>query len=239
MRFLILTLLLLNCLSVSAQKILARYPAIHYTSFPLKPLIEGDSAHPSFTGEIGSLAHEDKYTYSIFIRPDAKKEVSWITVKRNGRTELKVEEPTGLDSFTLDSVYTADINGDSFVDIKLVIPMHTTKANPVNVTEVYLFQHLKNNFTKISFGDIGGRPERDMNSDGNYEIVTRSLRPFEGHTYWIFNVYEYTNDDLVNVSNKYGYPKMVQVGRSSVAKNVPVTLQKSFSPVYPVGYDKR
>jgi hypothetical protein len=226
-------------LPVSAQKILAKYPAIHYTSFALKPLIERDSAHPSYTAEIGSLGHEDKYTYSIIIRPDETKEISWITVKRNGRTELKVEEPTGLDSFKLDSVYTADINGDSFVDIKLVIPMHSTKANPVNVTEIYLFQHLKNNFTKISFGDIGGRPERDMNGDGNYEIVTRSLRSLQGHAYWIFNVYEYTNDGLANVSSRYGYPKMVQLGHSAVAKNVPLTLQRSFSPVYPIGYDKR
>lgn len=239
MKYLFGAFLFLGSLCGYSQSFLNRYPAIHYTSFPLKPLIESDSAHPSYIVEIGSLGHEDKYAYSITLRPDAVKEITWITIKKNGHTLQKIEEPTGLNGYRIDSAYVADINGDGLADVKFMIPMQANKTNRINRTEVYLFQHPKHGFTKISFGDVNGRRERDMDRDKNYEIITRALRSYKGHNYWIFNVYQYTNGDLLNVSKKYGYPRMALAGSGASLRKVPVALSKSFSPVYPVGYDKR
>ena len=54
------------------------------------------------------------------------------------------------------------------------------------------------------------RPERDFNGDGVYEIITMTLKGYENHNYWTFNIYNMVNGRLENRNKTYGYPIMIQ-----------------------------
>jgi hypothetical protein len=111
------------------------------------------------------------------------------------------------------SIRVADINGDGLQDIKLVTPhMGSTGLASMNMDIIYLFQKPNGKFTFISYTDMVdmNRAERDIDGDGNYEIITMYLQDYETHNYWVFNLYNYKNGKLVNVNEKFDYPIMVQ-----------------------------
>jgi len=82
----------------------------------------------------------------------------------------------------------------------------------LNVRVIYFFQKENKEFTKISFDDKmdGNRIERDLNGDGNFEIITMTLQEHRNHNYWLFNVYNFVNDNLICINNKINYPIMIQ-----------------------------
>ena len=51
--------------------------------------------------------------------------------------------------------------------------------------------------------------ERDFDGDGNYEIIVQSFQSYGYHNYFLFNLYNYKDGQLVNVNNKTNYPIMV------------------------------
>ena len=107
----------------------------------------------------------------------------------------------------------ADINGDSLNDLKLVTWYHGCGLASMNVNVLYLFQQPGNKFAKVEFldkTDPDNTSERDMDGDGNYEIITMDLKSYKTHNYWVFNIYNFKNNELVNGNEKFDYPVMVQ-----------------------------
>ena len=82
----------------------------------------------------------------------------------------------------------------------------------LNVRVIYFYQNTNKNFTKVSFYDKmnENRFERDLNSDGKFEIITMTLQGHQNHNYWLFNVYNYENGNLICVNDKIDYPIMIQ-----------------------------
>ena len=54
------------------------------------------------------------------------------------------------------------------------------------------------------------RLERDINGDGNFEIITMTLQEHKNYNYWLFNVYNFINNDLICVNVQRNYPIMIQ-----------------------------
>jgi hypothetical protein len=107
---------------------------------------------------------------------------------------------------------TADINGDNLMDVKMVIPYMGNGLAAMNQRVIYLFQKPDGLFHKISYLDKmeTNRPERDLDGDNKYEIITMTLKGYENHNYWTFNVYNYINEELINQNENFEYPIMIQ-----------------------------
>ncbi|MCD6010540.1 MAG: hypothetical protein K0Q79_402 [Flavipsychrobacter sp.] len=135
----------------------------------------------------------------------------------------------------------ADINGDGLKDIKLVIPYMGNGLAAENMRIIYLFQRPGMKFTKIVYMDKmpENRPERDMNKDGNYEIITKTLQEHGAHNYWLFNIYNFKDNKLVNVNEKFGYPIMVQyLNRDNYTPaNIDKSILKKYSMKVPEDYE--
>ena len=134
---------------------------------------------------------------------------TYIQVKTNLKSKKYFEQipAQGTDGF-----YIADFNGDGKNDFKIVCFYMGSGLALMNVRVIYFFQKENNEFTKVSFDDKmdGNRIERDLNGDGNFEIITMTLQEHKNHNYWLFNVYNFVNDKLICVNNKTNYPIMIQ-----------------------------
>lgn len=134
---------------------------------------------------------------------------TYLQVKTNLKSKKYFEQipAQGTDGF-----YIADFNGDGKKDFKIVCFYMGCGLASMNVRVIYFFQKENKEFTKISFDDKmdGNRMERDLNGDGNFEIITMTLQEHKNHNYWLFNVYNFMNDNLTCVNNKINYPIMIQ-----------------------------
>jgi hypothetical protein len=134
---------------------------------------------------------------------------TYIQVKTNLKSKKYFEQipAQGTDGF-----YIADFNGDGKKDFKIVCFYMGSGLASMNVRVIYFFQKENNEFTKISFDDKmdGNRIERDLNGDGNFEIIIMTLQEHKKHNYWLFNVYNFVNNKLICVNNKTNYPIMIQ-----------------------------
>lgn len=135
---------------------------------------------------------------------------TYIEIKTKLKSKKYFEEipAQGTDGF-----YIADFNGDGKKDFKIVCFYMGSGLASLNVRVIYFFQKQNKEFTKVSFDDKmdGNRLERDLNGDGNFEIITMSLQGHKKHNYWLFNTYNFINNNLVCVNNKMNYPIMVQL----------------------------
>lgn len=135
---------------------------------------------------------------------------TYIEVKSKSKNRKYFEEipPQGTDSF-----YIADFNGDGLKDFKIICSYMGCGLASLNARIVYFFQKTNKEFTKISFDDKTGSniTERDIDLDGNFEIITMTLQNYKNHNYWLFNLYNFVNGDLVCVNRKMNYPIMVQI----------------------------
>lgn len=144
----------------------------------------------------------------------AKWDSSYIRLFRNKEQIQKIFEPMFfIDANVLsDSVRILDVNGDNLVDIKLLIPYMGNGLASLNQRVIYLFQKDGGLFTKISYLDKMGAHtvERDFDGDNKFEILTMTLRDYESHNYWTFNIYNFKDGELVNQNARFDYPIMVQ-----------------------------
>lgn len=128
----------------------------------------------------------------------------------------------------LEPLYIADINGDGLSDFKIAAANDASGLAGSRVTKIFLFAQDKSHFKMISFGDFYGHSnkEYDFNNDGNYEILGQNYVSYKNHGYWSFDLYNYKNGTLVNVSSKYGYPIMTPFSYSKVDYNVTNRISK-------------
>lgn len=132
-----------------------------------------------------------------------------------GKTQIKCwKENIGFPSIALNSVRTGDFNGDGLKDIKIISPYMGNGIASLNIRVIYILQKAKNDFRKISFDDKmdfnNERLERDIDGDGKYEIITMTLTSYKSHSYWLFNLYNFSQNGLISVNNRLGYPIMIQ-----------------------------
>ena len=134
---------------------------------------------------------------------------TYVEVKSQLKNRKYFEE---IPAHGIDGIFTADFNGDGKKDFKIVCYYMGSGLASLNVRVIYFFQKNNKEFTKISFDDKIGRNmiERDLNDDGNFEIITMTLQNHNNHNYWLFNLYNFMNENLVCVNNKMNYPIMVQ-----------------------------
>ncbi len=102
--------------------------------------------------------------------------------------------------------YVADINADGKKDIKIIFNGGGNGIAGELFYKIFLF-NTGNSFDLISFFDFHEEPERDLDGDGVYEILgCDHIFHSDGHSYWIYNSYNYKKGQLVSSSAKFGYP---------------------------------
>ena len=141
-------------------------------------------------------------------------------------------------------IRVADINGDGLQDLKIVTSYLGNGIAGLNVNVIYLFQTKEGRFIKISFSDkmISNRPERDVDGDGNYEIITMNLTGYERHNYWNFNLFEFDGKNLINANKKEDYPILIQYlyrKNYKITDKISRAKMKEFALELPDGYDKQ
>lgn len=182
-------------------------------------------------------------------------DTSYIRVYRNKNQIQKFTESYSIGSGydcnkiepTPQTIYLEDINGDSLNDLKIIIPGNGCCGSFNFYLEViYLFQRTDGSFTKVSFSDLmmdyALRPERDIDGDGNYEIITQTFQHYGNHNYWLFNLYNFNGDSFVNVNHKDNYPIMVQLlykDNFAITDKISREKMKEFEKKLPDGYDKK
>jgi len=174
------------------------------------------------------------------------KDTSEIRIFKNKKQIQKIVEPFAIGrrwSMLLDSVYYTDINGDSLVDLKILCWYGGCGIAMLNMRVIYLFQQKDNTFKKVSYVDMAlEQAERDFSGDGNYEIMTRSLDHYQGHSYWTYNLYNYKNEKFICVNDKFNYPIMIQyLNRENfkVTEKISKQKMKTFSRKLPEDFDIR
>ena len=223
---LILSALILLYSNTKAQYPFEKYPAIKYKEYKnwkfdykLKKLVnlnyrltvkdffnKDESLTVQLTGFCDSVSDlSSNYDYSYIRIFNNKKEIQ----------KFKESYGFGGDLNKPQSLIIEDLNGDGLNDIKILIPYYGCGGLNYYPRVIYLIQNKNGTFKKISFVDFMfdfvNRPERDFDGNGKYKIITQTFVNYKNHNYWSFNIYEFNGDSLVNISNKYNYPIMIQI----------------------------
>lgn len=109
-------------------------------------------------------------------------------------------------------IKVADLNGDSLLDIKITYDYYSNGLS-LSYRPIYLIQNDKGLFTKYSFDNMYEDRldfERDFDNDGTFEIQSVQLVQNNNHSYWGFTVFKITDQGLVDISDKIGYPIFIQ-----------------------------
>lgn len=189
-----------------------KYPAINYQTYSQWKITETSE------NAVSSLNIPNFYKNGESLKLEltsSKKnwfENSIIKIYRNNQMEHNFHENMGFNPIAMDSVRVADINGDGLSDIKILVPYMGNGTAAMNVKVIYFFQQNNQRFIKVSFDDkqSENRSERDFNGDGNYEIITMQLISIENHSYWNFNLFNFSKGEIVNVNSQHDYPILVQ-----------------------------
>jgi hypothetical protein len=219
---------------------------MHYTHWKLLDTSEKRSAYmidiPNF--------FRDKPKLQLMVASYPGSDSSVITVFKNGQQLVSFIDPYYVGSVLGPSpkdAFVEDVNGDGLKGIKLVITGNgCCGAYNFYTRVVFLFQDKNGGFTKIAFSDLmmeyQNRLERDFDGDGNFEIIVQRLQSFGDHNYFLFNLYNYKNGQLVNVNNKANYPIMVQLlyrQNYTITNKISRKKMKEFSRPLPDDYDKK
>lgn len=188
-----------------------------------------------------------KNSLTVQLTTFGDKDTSLIRIFENKELIQLLKEPYAIGrnfGMLWDTLFFGDINGDSLLDVKILCWYGGCGVAGYNERVIYLIQRPDNKFTKVSFLDMApsSRLERDLNGDGNFEIITMALNEYESHNYWTFNLYNFINGDLVCVNDKFEYPIMIQFlyrTNYKVTDKIPKETVKKFSVEKPEYYDKR
>lgn len=173
---------------------------------------------------------------------------SIIRIFKDKKEIQKFIEPSSFYGLTSPyPIFTADYNKDSLLDLKFLIPNHGCGAFNNYSRVIYLLQNKFEKFSKISYTDNfielhENRLERDFDGDGRFEIITQTFQNYLNHNYWLFNIYDFNNDTLVNVNNKDNYPIMIQLLRRDnfeITDKISKEKQKHFERKLPDDYIKK
>ena len=247
-QFLNIILLSLVTLTTKAQYPFEKYPSISYKNYTHWKLYDKCEKEKKFhhTLSIPDF-YKDHDTMTIQLTSFTDNwDSSYIRIFRNKKQIQKIFEPMGFSpSNIFEPVRVADINGDSLSDLKLIVSYNGTGLAMMNVRVIYMFQKNDGKFTKISFDDMmdeNNRVERDFDGDNNYEILTMTITGYKNHNYWLYNLFDYYSDGLINVNAKNEYPIMIQFlnhHNYQITDKITRQQMKIFSLPLPKKYDKK
>lgn len=190
-------LLLLLSFKCAAQYPFEKYPSPKYHKIIFKHI--QSSNHDTLKlickyGDYKLQLRNDTINYSTLLR---------LYLKNRIIKEVALD----VDSyFANDTVEVADIDHNGFPDFKFIVYNNGSGLAGSLVSKIFLFNHGRDKFKVISFMDFSENKERDLNGDGDFEIIGQSYLSYKNHAYWVFDLYNYKNGKLVNVSHKFNYP---------------------------------
>lgn len=159
----------------------------------------------------------DGVRMGVRVTSEEGQEVDSIIVTKGRRVLLACAESSMFSPANMSlPIRVADFNGDGLDDMKFVVSYHGCGLAAMYHHVYYLMQRRDGTFYKVSFDDMFfedmNRTERDMDGDGNFEVITLALQYYNEHNYWTFNIYNIAENEngLENRSKKFGYPIMVQ-----------------------------
>lgn len=191
-------------LLLMSAKCFAQYP------FEKLPSIKYDTV--SFNVLKGKTNYTDvayaKYKdYRVELLERRLKDSSNILIYFKNKLIQKINGDIFVSTYLDGPLYIADYNHDGLIDFKIVVAnVGAAGLASSRETKMYLLNKGDNKFAYIYFCDFFNNKERDIDHKGRYEVIAQSLAEYKGHNYWLFDLYNFRNDKLVNVSSKYGYP---------------------------------
>lgn len=207
MKPLIYVLFLFFSFSAFAQYPFEKYPALKYTKIPFTIIQANKKSPKKAVALYKNYRVEMRETIS---GNDSCNLLLYFKNKLIKKTGAALEAMYAGESYPL---LVGDINGDGLLDFKFSYPNNGSGLAGSISWKIYFFNKGNNQFREISFGDfyenISG--EYDFNHDGTYEIVSQSHVAYKNHSYWVFNLYNYVNGNLINVNRKYHYPIIIQM----------------------------
>jgi len=241
-RCIVLAATLLFYLSAKAGYPFEKYPAPKYTCYTLngKHLVADSTGTTTLHFTDARTKAQIKVVFSSTLAADS----SSIYIYHNGKLFQKLIDESGFDVLHCpDRVYVGDLNNDSIPDIKVTIPntMGCGLAGEL-LTKIYFISTPNGTYRKYTFTDFSNHTERDFDGDGQFEIIGMAHDYYMQHSYWVFDLYSFKNKHLVNVSDKYGYPIMIQhlyVENHVVTNKIPREKMREFSQLKPWYLDER
>ena len=193
------TLLLLFSVKCFGQYPFEKHLPKKYDSVSFKNIEANDSNHVFVA----------KYkNYKIKLLDTRLKDSSNLLLYFKGRLIKKAKcNSDFFSTYLLPSLYISDIDDDGRIDFKFITwNVGATGLGGSRAYVFYLFNKGNNRFSLISYADFFFYRQFQFDSDGRYEIVGQTLVNYQGHHYWLFDLYNYNDGKLINVSKKYGYP---------------------------------
>jgi len=118
--------------------------------------------------------------------------------------------------------FVADLDNNKKADIKLTIEGGGSGLAGELAHKIYLFNY-GSKFKVLTFFDYSHEKEYDLNNDGVFEILSCNHVFNGGHSYWVYNAFNFVNGRLKNVSKMLGYPlwtKHLNNSSNIVATNI-------------------
>lgn len=218
-----------------------KFTAIKYKEYKnWKEKTEGKSQGNSIYSLTIPKFFNNKDSFTIILTPRFDSTV--VSIYRNNKQIQTFFEPIGFNP--IEPLRLADFNNDNLADLKLIFPYMGNGIAALNVRVVYLLQHKDNTFSKLSYFDkmSENRKERDFNKDGNFEIITMTLMSYQDHNFWLFNLFNIKNFDLVSVNDKSNYPILIQFlyrNNYKVTNKMSRQKMKEFAQEKPEEYERQ
>jgi hypothetical protein len=223
-------MIFLLCVSVKgyAQYSFEKYPAIKY-----KKLVFDKSNSETDSSITAKTSYLD-YNITLTQKEESDTAHVVITYKRKIISDFTI----GADYVMAlqDTAYVADIDGNGFPDFKILYyNMGSGLASSLE-HKLYCFNEGNKRFNKFFYIDFFNFAERDINGDGNYEIISDILNQYKGHSYWTFNLFNYRGGKFINVNKIADYPIMVPYRYDEtfeITKKISRLKMKKFSVDFP------
>lgn len=116
----------------------------------------------------------------------------------------------------------ADLDGNKKPDIKLTVQGGGSGLAGELAYKIYLFNQGEK-FKLLSFFDFSHEKEYDLNKDGIYEILSCNHIYKGGHSYWVYNAFNFMEGKLRNILQQINYPlwtKHLYTSRNVIATNI-------------------
>ncbi|WP_207428315.1 hypothetical protein [Pedobacter sp. SYSU D00535] len=163
-----------------------------------------DEKDSTFTAKLHLPAFNGIEDLQVTFTERKSSESSVINVYRNGK--LAKSRELSIRMWTMDDrVKMADIDGNGLHDLKFLVYNFGSGLAGSQSTKVYLFT-FKDEMKIVSFFDFAYEDEYDIDSDGEFEILSLNHKFRNNHSYWVYNAYNLTGTALRNVSKKFKYP---------------------------------
>jgi hypothetical protein len=218
-----------------AQYPYEKHPAIKYKRAAIR--LDKNNTNNYFK----AYAYAKKYMFK-FVSPKLADGTN-LFLYHNGKLIKRMVVDDEFDWFIQQGLlYIGDVNADGLTDFKIAYPNNGSGLAGSLIKKIYLFNTGNNRFQKISFIDFAWDYERDFNGDDQFEIFGQSYLSYQNHAYWVYDLYNYKNGKLINVSKRYSYPILIQFLESKenhkITDKIPRKSMKQFSRALPRDYSE-